>query len=66
MIHRHPMLYHVLCLAFFAIALVLVYLGIILPWSSTARIVIFVLGFFASVISLSYFWVGIQEEQGVF
>lgn len=66
MIHRHPVLYQVLSLAFLVIALVLFYLGVVAPWPSTARAVTFILALFSAMLSLSYFWVEKQEEQGIF
>lgn len=64
MVHRHPTLYRILGLIFLAIAIVLAFLGGVPPWSATARFALVIFSLFSLILTLSYFHLGMQEEQG--
>jgi hypothetical protein len=66
MIHRHPTLYRMLSLTFFGIALVFLSLSLSTLCSPPIRLMLFVLSLCSFILTLSYAWLGTQEEHGLF
>ena len=66
MVRRHPTLYRMLSLTFFGIALVFLSLGLSTLSSPSTRFTLFALSLCSFVLTLSYAWLGTQEERGLF
>ena len=66
MIHCHPTLYRILSLTFFGIALVFLSLSLSTLCSPPIRLMLFALSLCSFVLTLSYAWLGAQEERGLF
>jgi hypothetical protein len=64
MVHRHPILYRILCLIFLCSTLVLMVLSAAPAWPSATRAALLLLSVFPLILSLSYFHLGNQEERG--
>ncbi len=64
LMHRHQTLYQILGLLFLCSTLVLMFLSAALAWPSATRAALFLLSFFLLILSLSYFYLGNQEEKG--
>ncbi len=62
--HCHQTLYQILGLAFLCSTLVLMFLSAAIAWPSATRAALFLLSFFPLILSLSYFYLGNQEEKG--
>jgi hypothetical protein len=64
MVHRHPTLYWILGLVFLCSTLVLLFLSAAPAWPSATRAALLLLSAFPLILSLSYFYLGNQEERG--
>ncbi len=63
-VHRHTTLYRILGLTFLCSTLLLMALSAVPAWPSATRVALFLLSFFPLILSLSYFYLGNQEERG--
>lgn len=66
MIHRHPTLYRMLSLTFFGLVLLFLSLSLSALCSPPIRLMLFALSLCSFVLTLSYAWLGTQEERGRF
>lgn len=66
MVHRHPILYCMLSLTFLSIALLLIFLSLDVPWSTTGRATLVVCSLFSFLLMLSYASLCTQERRGLF